>query len=422
MWFVPEFILIILLTILVDYLAAILIERFEGRKRKRYLFISVVSTCAILFWFKYFNFFIENLNAAAVMLGFPTVLTTLQIILPIGLSFHTFQSLAYVIEVYRGNQKAERHFGIYSLYVLFYPQLVAGPIERPQNLLFQFREWHLLDASNVSRGLVLIFWGLFKKMVVADRLALFVNQVYGAPTEFFNLAVLLATLFFAFQIYFDFSGYTDIARGAALVMGFKLMKNFDNPYLSRSVSEFWKRWHISLSTWFKDYLYIPLGGNRGRLFRRNLNLVLVFVVSGLWHGASWTFVIWGALNGLYLVVGSFRKAKSSKNIFQIPVTFALICFSWIFFRASDLKSAGTLIRNLFTGWDTLAQSIMSAGTRFYFPKEGLGAANLFGNLWLTTSLALIGIVVSVERLQKNGELWAFTETRPAGSAGDFITR
>src|SRR5678815_1064118 len=219
----------------------------------------------------------------------------LKIILPIGLSFHTFQAMSYTIEVYRGNQKAERNFGIYALYVMFYPQLVAGPIERPQNLLHQFYENHKFDYERVVNGLKLILWGFFKKLVIADRLALYVGAVYNNPTHHTGLSFIMATIFFAFQIYCDFSGYSDIAIGAAKVMGFKLMTNFNRPYFARSISEFWKRWHISLSTWFKDYLYISLGGNRVSVPRWYFNLFIVFLVSGLWHGANWTYIIWGCL-------------------------------------------------------------------------------------------------------------------------------
>lgn len=360
MAFVPYYILILALTITVDYFAAIQIEKSEGRRKKLFLNFSIISTCAILFVFKYFNFFNDNFAALAGFLHWNYPIGALRLILPIGLSFHTFQSLSYVIEVYRGKQKAEHNFGIYSLYVMFYPQLVAGPIERPQNLLHQFREKHSFDYDRIKSGLLLMLWGMFKKVVIADTLCIYVNAVYNHHTLYHGWAVLFATYFFAFQIYCDFSGYSNIAIGAARVMGFKLMTNFNMPYFSRSVGEFWRRWHISLSTWFKDYLYIPLGGNRVSKWRKYLNLMITFLVSGLWHGANWTFVIWGGLNGGYHVVESetetprrkFRmaigleKLKGLNSFLQIFITFNLICIAWIFFRANSLKDSLQIISSI----------------------------------------------------------------------------
>ncbi|MDQ3815846.1 MAG: MBOAT family protein, partial [Armatimonadota bacterium] len=295
--------------------------------------------------------------------GWNYPLPYLEIILPIGLSFHTIQAMSYTIEVYRGQQKAERHFGIYSLYVMFYPQLVAGPIERPQNLLPQFYEKHEFDYQRVTDGLKLMAWGMFKKTVIADRLAPSVNAVYSDPTAYQGMPLVLATVFFAFQIYCDFSGYSDIARGAAQVMGFNLMVNFKRPYFAKSIDEFWKRWHISLSTWFRDYLYISLGGNRVSPARRNFNLFMTFLVSGLWHGANWTFVVWGALNGLYIMLSLWTKdlrqsfitalrlhrAPGLLKCLQIVTTFSLICFAWIFFRANNLSDAFWIITHLHSG-------------------------------------------------------------------------
>lgn len=268
----------------------------------------------------------------------------LKLLLPIGLSFHTFQSLSYVIEVYRGHQKAERNFGIYALYVMFYPQLVAGPIERPKNLLHQFYEEHYFDYQRVVDGLKLMLWGLFKKVVIADRLSVLVNEVYGNPSGHQGFLLVIATVFFAFQIFCDFSGYSDMAIGSAQVMGFKLMDNFNRPYFSKSIAEFWKRWHISLSSWFRDYIYIPLGGNRVPQWRMCCNLFLTFLLSGLWHGANWTFVIWGGLNGFYMVfsilthdprkklvqwTGLDRHPKAHKYL-NVMVVFSLVCLGWIF--------------------------------------------------------------------------------------------
>ena len=287
----------------------------------------------------------------------------LKILLPIGLSFHTFQAMSYTIEVYYGRQKAERHLGIYALYVMFYPQLVAGPIERPQNLLHQFRRPHRFKADRAAAGLRLMLWGFFKKLVVADRMAPVVDAVFNRPASYGPGMMLLATYCFAFQIYCDFSGYSDIARGAAKVMGFRLMENFDRPYAAASVGEFWRRWHISLSTWFRDYLYIPLGGNRVRLPRWCFNVLVVFLVSGLWHGASWTFVVWGLLHGLYLVgsrlTGPAREQAARATglanhpgllrAWRVLVTFHLVAFAWIFFRANSVADALFIAGRIVTG-------------------------------------------------------------------------
>ena len=259
MAFIPVYILILLVTILIDYFAGMYIERVEGRKKTALLWLQHCLHCTVLFIFKYYGFFASSFEGLAGLFGWHLPHTVVKIILPIGLSFHTFQSLSYVVEVYRGKQKAEHDFIVYATYVMFFPQLVAGPIERPQNLLHQFREWHEFNYVNVTCGLKRMAWGFFKKLVVADRLALYVNDVYGAPRNYNGLQLTLATFFFAYQIYCDFSGYSDIAIGAAQVLGFKLMENFNTPYYALSVSEFWKRWHISLSTWFKDYAYIPMG-------------------------------------------------------------------------------------------------------------------------------------------------------------------
>jgi D-alanyl-lipoteichoic acid acyltransferase DltB (MBOAT superfamily) len=271
--------------------------------------------------------------------------------------------MSYTIEVYRGNFKAERNFGIYALYVMFYPQLVAGPIERPQNLLHQFYEKHYFDYKRVTDGLKLMAWGLFKKVIIADRIAVIVDNVYNNPTEHQGLSLITATVFFSFQIFCDFSGYSDMAIGAAKVMGFKLMTNFNRPYHSKSIHEFWSRWHISLSTWFKDYLYISIGGNRVTIPRWYLNLFIVFIISGLWHGANWTFVIWGALHGFYLVFALITKDTRFKitkiigldklprfnNVLQILITFFLATFAWIFFRAKSVEVAFYIIKNSITG-------------------------------------------------------------------------
>ena len=379
MAFIPKYILILALTIVIDYFAGLWLgdKRIAPRIRKTILISSIVSTCLILFIFKYFNFFNTNLAAVSKILGWNYSLEALEIILPIGLSFHTFQSLSYVIEVYRGNEKPERHFGIYALYVMFYPQLVAGPIERPQNLLHQFHSKHQFDYNNATDGLKLMAWGLFKKTVIADRLAIAVNAIYGNPQDHVGWPLFIATVFFAFQIYCDFSGYSDIAIGSAKVMGFELMKNFDAPYFSKSVAEFWKRWHISLSTWFRDYVYIPLGGNRKTKLRWQLNLLLTFLLSGFWHGASWNYVIWGGLNGLYLAfsiktASARNKVCESLHLDRFPclhktiqtlITFSLICTAWIFFRAQNLSDALYIVvqipKGMWSQWNSSSLRMFS---------------------------------------------------------------
>jgi len=360
MAFIPVYILILGFTIVIDYFAGIFLENTEGKERKYFLIASLIANIGVLAVFKYYNFLNGNLSAMLNSIGYINHIPNLSIILPIGLSFHTFQAMSYTIEVYRGHQKAERNFGIYALYVMFYPQLVAGPIERPQNLIHQFYEKHYFEYARVVEGLKLMLWGLFKKIVIADRLAIYVNAIYNNPEQHNGQTLALATVFFAFQIYCDFSGYSDIAIGVAKVMGFKLMTNFNRPYFSRSISEFWKRWHISLSTWFRDYLYFSLGGNRVKVRRMYFNLLFVFVVSGLWHGANWTFIIWGALNGFYLVfaivsekwrnrVNRFvhlDKVTSLHNFLQIIITFILASFAWIFFRANSVADAFLIIKQI----------------------------------------------------------------------------
>jgi D-alanyl-lipoteichoic acid acyltransferase DltB (MBOAT superfamily) len=359
MAFVPIYIIILGGTIVIDYFAGIFIEKSEGKRRKLFLVASLVANIGVLAVFKYYNFINENLSFLLHGFGVSNPIPYLSILLPVGLSFHTFQAMSYTIEVYRGHQKAERHFGIYSLYVMFYPQLVAGPIERPQNMLHQFREKYDFDYDRVMSGLRLMAWGLFKKVVIADRLAIAVDTVFNNPEQHNSLSLIIATVFFTFQIFCDFSGYSDMALGAARIMGFKLMTNFDKPYQSKSVHEFWKRWHISLSTWFKDYLYITLGGNRVTVPRWYLNLFIVFLVSGLWHGANWTFVIWGALHGFYLVFGLITQKYRDRfnqllRIDKVPIistisTFVLVAFAWIFFRANSVDSAFYIVKHIFTG-------------------------------------------------------------------------
>jgi alginate O-acetyltransferase complex protein AlgI len=357
--FIPFYIFILLFTITIDYWAGIWIEQASDRNKRIFLIISIIANLSVLIVFKYFDFLIDNMNMLLHAFHIAArPVPFLSIILPIGLSFHTFQAMSYTIEVYRGHQKAERHFGIYALYVMFYPQLVAGPIERPQNLLHQFYEKHEFDYGNLLSGLRQMLWGLFKKVVIADRLAHFVNPVYDAPADYHAISLVLALIFFAFQVYFDFSGYSDIALGAARVMGFKLMRNFNHPFQSKSVTEFWRRWHISFSTWFSDYIYMPfvLAGREWGRYAIVAGLLITFLLSGLWHGAGWTFVMFGLLHGIAMIYEFMTKkirGRVSKIVpsfiygpFSQLATFSFLVFSWLFFRAQTFQVAGIFIKKI----------------------------------------------------------------------------
>jgi len=356
-----KYVVLIFITTLTNYLAGIGIAHAKRKFMKiTWLTTGLVVSFGILFFYKYFNFFGESLNIIFDQFNIFYKVPSYQLLLPVGISFYTFQTLSYTIDVYYGKQKVEYHFGIYALYVSFFPQLVAGPIERSTNLLPQFRKENQLTWINVRDGVAQMLWGLFKKVVIADRLSEYVNTVYNSPGDYQGPHLIIATLFFTFQIYCDFSGYSDIAVGTARIMGYKLMVNFRRPYFSASISEFWKRWHISLSTWFRDYLYIPLGGNRVPKWRNYFNLFFTFLVSGLWHGANWTFIAWGALHGFYLVFAIWIKPWREKVnlaigltgrpglhlLLQRLITFLLAYFGWIFFRANSMGDAIYIIGKL----------------------------------------------------------------------------
>lgn len=380
--FIPIYLLILFGTIIIDYIAGIQIESASGARRKSFLVLSLVANVGVLAVFKYYNFFIDNVNFLLQQSHISTNgLAYLSIALPIGLSFHTFQAMSYTIEVYRGHVPAERHFGIYALYVMFYPQLVAGPIERPQAILPQFYEKKHFDFERVIVGLERMLWGLFKKVVVSDLLSIYVNSIYNNHEANTGFTLLVATYAFAFQIYCDFSGYSDIALGTAQVMGFRLMENFDLPYFSKSVTEFWRRWHISLSSWLRDYLYIPLGGSRKGKFMTYRNLMITMLLGGLWHGASWNFVVWGFLNGAYLsiekVLGVQVKSNGNYSLFQklfrVLITFHLICLTWVFFRASSFKQAIYIVGHIFNPVNFWNLRIQDTGI---FASMSLGVAIL----------------------------------------------
>lgn len=367
-----ELLFLIVLTTLVSWVASNFISRTDNTTvRKVWLVITLVVCLGVLFFYKYFNFLSASFLSVAGLLGVEAPALVLDLILPVGISFYTFQTLSYVIDVYRGKIETEKNFFYYASFVSFFPQLVAGPIERPDNLLPQLKSPKSFNKEDAIKGAKHMLVGFFKKICVADIIAVYVNSVYNNPTEANAPAIIIATVLFAVQIYCDFSGYTDIAIGCARIMGIKLMQNFDHPYTSTSIKEFWQRWHISLSSWFRDYLYIPLGGNRCSKPRRLFNVFVVFLVSGLWHGANWTYVIWGALHGIYQIVGSLtRKGRDAllQKIGLAPdcpivkamrqaITFVLVAFAWLFFRANTPSDALILLGKLVTDWSSIGQTL-----------------------------------------------------------------
>ena len=358
----PKYALLIAVSTATTWGTGLLLEWFgrddsTGLQRKLLLAVCLVFNLGILFFFKYYDFAITNLGTVFRPLGISFRAPAFDVVLPVGISFYTFQALGYVIDVYRGEMKAEKSLWRYALFISFFPQLVAGPIERSKNLMGQIYERHSFDAKRVRDGLLLMGWGFFEKLVLADRIAILVTEVFDNYTNHTGLEIVLATVLFAFQIYCDFGGYADIAIGAARVMGFRLMKNFNSPYYAVTVSDFWRNWHISLTTWFRDYVYIPLGGNRCSRWKWCRNLLVTFSLSGLWHGASWNFVVWGGLNGFYQVIGKLtepfrtvakkrlgvRTDCASYRFFQRVITFILVDFAWLFFRAKGFMAAFRMI-------------------------------------------------------------------------------
>lgn len=376
--------------------------RIKGLYAKKYLIISIMATCAVWFVFKYFNFFSANISALGAFFGLHYPPKIINLILPIGLSFHTLQSLSYVVEVYKGRQKAEHHFGIYALYVMFYPQLVAGPIERPYNLIPQLRQQHYVDYQRIADALKLMAWGMFKKVVIADRLAVLVDQVYGDVHSYHGPEFVLAAIFFAVQDYCDFSGYCDIAIGSAKAMGFRLTNNFNFPFFSRSIPEYVNRWNITFYSWLRDYIYIPLCRSRYFRGKREINILIAFLFSGLWHGAAWTYVCWGLIAGVYIISSRGTRRVREKiydfmrldknNIFfvwwQIAAAFSLLCFALIFYRAKDLKDAFYIVSQLPHGWK--AGFLKNCYTFLGFDKG-----------WWLLSVELMAILLLMDLLQQN---------------------
>ena len=339
-WWDYRFLSLIAFSSVVDYVVGLGLARSNKRfVRRALLFISLATNLGLLGLFKYYAFFVESFSRAFTLFGYELGHGSLSVVLPVGISFYTFQTLSYSIDVYQRRLEPSRDLVAFFAFVSFFPQLVAGPIERASNLLPQFSNERRIEVNDVTLGVKSIIYGLFLKLVVADRAAIYVNTVFNNVEEHQGLTFVAATIFFAFQIYGDFAGYSLIAVGTAMLLGIRLMTNFNRPYLSGSVSEFWGRWHISLSTWFRDYVYIPLGGNRASKPRWLFNLFATFVLSGLWHGADWKFVVWGALNGLYLIAETLLNARRRKGPVHIAVTFALICLAWVFFRANSIDDA-----------------------------------------------------------------------------------
>lgn len=340
----------------------------KTRWKKTAVICSFVSNLGILGFFKYFDFFLANINAVLDNVGVELLDKPFDVLLPVGISFYTFQALSYTVDVYRGDIDAEKNILKYALFVSFFPQLVAGPIERSTNLMKQVRDVaniKLWNYQRITSGMIIMLWGYFQKMVIADRVAILVDNIYENFFYYESAAILTATVFFAIQIYCDFASYSSIAIGAAKIMGFDLMDNFNTPYLASTINDFWHRWHISLSSWFRDYLYIPLGGNRCSRVRKNVNILITFLASGFWHGANWTFIIWGGLHGLYQVIGDVLKplkqkialidkwkaGKICRRAAEIVVTFILVDFAWIFFRAESFLDAIAMIEQTFSMWD-----------------------------------------------------------------------
>ncbi len=406
-----KYAILLMLSTIVAYLAARLLHKARNKRMKIFFILSgLVINLGILFVFKYFNFFNETVADIARLAGLQYQPSKLSLLLPVGISFYTFQSLGYVIDVYKGKAEPMKHFGKFALFVSFFPQIAAGPIGRIESLRPQFEKPQKFDFDRLRSGLLQIGFGLFKKLIIADRLAVLVNTVYDKPDAHSGMSFVLASVFFSFQIYCDFSGYSDIAIGSAKLLGINLMENFKRPYMAMTVAGFWKRWHISLTSWFKDYLYIPLGGNRKR---RLPNILIVFLVSGLWHGASLTFVAWGLLNGLYQVAGLITKPYTDKLKTLLRITgesmtygflkrtenFVLITFAWIFFRANSVGELKLILLKLFT-WN---------GSFFSnFNTTSLG----MGRIDLVVSVLLIIVLIVFELVQEKMSIGAFLRKEP----------
>lgn len=413
----PGYILVLILSVSINYYAGLQMGKSETPSRKKkFLIFSILSNLSLLFLFKYYDFLNGSLGSLFAHFNLSYGIPALNLFLPVGISFYTFKNLSYSIDVYRGDKTPETHAGFYALYVAFFPQLLAGPIERATRLLPQFYEKRDFDYDRVTNGLRLMLWGLFQKMVIADTLATLVDPVYSNPTHYQGMSLMMATVFFAFQIYCDFSGYSDIAIGAAQVMGYETMRNFDHPYFSKSIQEFWRRWHISLSTWFRDYFYIPLGGNRVSIPRWYFNLFIVLLICGFWHGANWTFMAWGALHGFYLVFSLFTRRMRARMIqaikldqfpkvhhsLQVLVTFVFVSFAWIFFRANNLSDALYIVSHLFAGWSSLFNLRVLEASISFIPSR----------FELITGVASVAVLIIAHLIEGDGNITKRISEKP----------
>lgn len=379
-----KYVVLILFTTVISFVAGRLMENVDKQSKKKILLLgTLVASLGVLFFFKYLNFISSSIWDFLELFSIHISPFTLKLLLPVGISFYTFQTLSYVIDVYNGEIKPEHHFGRYATFISFFPQLVAGPIERAGNLMPQIAQEQKFDYKTATLGLKYMAWGFFKKMVIADNLAIYVDSVFDSVYKFKGFSLILATVFFSFQIYCDFSGYSDIAIGTAKLFGINLMTNFKSPYLSASVKEFWSRWHISLSTWFRDYVYIPLGGNRVSNVRQKINVMITFLVSGLWHGANWTYVVWGGIHGVAQIIEDCitkRKPDKQSGIFRllkIPVVFIFCCFAWVFFRAKNITEAIYVMNN----------SLFGIRTPLNYLITGFRDISVFVNLKVSHALA-----------------------------------
>jgi len=392
MYWSPIFILLILYSTTIDYFVARRLGHTESPgARRRLLALSYVTNFGALFLFKYYNFFMDSWSGLLHSAGLPFQPPFLRVILPVGISFYTFEAISYTTDVYRRSYPPEHDYRRLLLFIVYFPKLIAGPIERAWHLIPQFERKTNFEYARVREGLAKILWGLFKKIVIADRLAIYVNAVYNNAGHHVGSTFVLATVFFAFQIYCDFSAYSDIAIGTSQVIGIDLLRNFRRPYFATSIGDFWRRWHISLSTWFRDYVYIPLGGNRQGFWNMNQNIFTVFLVSGIWHGASWTFVLWGIYHGVFLLVQNLWNRfiptlvppRPVKRWLQTAGTFAIVCLSWVLFRANSLADAGHIYREIFTHFSL---------SQLYVPNMKHIVYGVFG----------LGVLLSAEFLTESG--------------------
>ena len=410
----PRYALLLAASTIITYLSGLLIGRSNkleddkkrGFRRKLWVAMSFILNLAILVFFKYFDFAVENMNRVLSFAGIRALSPAFDVMLPVGISFYTFQALTYTMDVYRGECAVEKNPAKYALFVSFFPLLISGPIERSKNLLAQVREKHSFNYGNAKNGLIRMAWGYFQKAVIADRIAVLVNQVFDNYQQYAGFYIVVAAVLFAVQLYCDFSAYSDIAIGAAQVTGFRVTENFRQPYFAKSVQEFWRRWHISLSTWFRDYLYIPLGGGRCSKLKKYRNVMITFLVSGLWHGASWSFIIWGGLHGIFQIAGDLLKDIKGKiyarikikteplsfKLGRVVITFILVDFAWIFFRATGITAALGTVKNMFSEFNP-----------WIFFDGSLYELGLNGGEFLTAGAAMV-ILFAVDCIRRKRDI------------------